>query len=81
MANTDAAAAALAAQAQGSIDQTDIELRSRMCNAEIAAVVEKYGLAVAIQRLERFVPGVGLQVEYSFNFVPRPKGNGKAANS
>jgi len=75
------AADALAERAQGMIDQNDTELRARLCSAEIQAVLEKYQMAVAISRIEKLQPGQGIHVEYNFNFVPAPRGNGKAANS
>ena len=56
----------------------DAELRARLCNAEIQAVLLKYGMAVAVTRTERLVPGRGINVEFSFNFVPAPRGNGEA---
>ena len=62
-------------------EQTATELRARLCAAEIQAVLEKYQMAVAIQRIEKLQPGQGIHVEYNFNFVPAPRGNGKAANS
>ena len=62
-------------------EQTDTELRARLCSAEIQAVLEKYQMAVAIQRVEKLQSGQGIRVEYNFNSVPAPRGNGKAANS
>jgi hypothetical protein len=51
----------------------DAEVRARLCSAEIQAVLEKYGMAVAIQRIEKLQPGQGIHVEYNFNFVPVPR--------
>jgi len=60
---------------------TDTELRARLCGAEIQAVLEKFGMAVAVQRIEKLDPRQGIHVEYKFHFVPAPRRNGGAANS
>ena len=51
----------------------DVELRARMCAAEVAAAMEKYGMQVAITRIERLMPGQGIHVEFKFDFVPAPQ--------
>jgi hypothetical protein len=50
----------------------DIELRSRLCNAEISAVLQKYGMQVAMKRVEQILPGGKTSVEVQFFFVPAP---------
>jgi len=75
MMNVEATAGSVAAN-----EQSYNELRQRLCNAEIAAALEKYGMAVSVMRTERMAPGRGIEVEYTFNFVPKPKGNGKAGS-
>jgi len=69
MANGEQIEAAAALGAAG----VDVELRARMCSAELKAVLEKYGLAIGFKRTEQIMPGGATSVQVEFLFTPAPR--------
>jgi len=56
--------------AQAAAQARDHEVAVRLCQAEVQAALEKYGITIGIRRSEMFVNGQS-HVEYSLLFVPR----------
>lgn len=52
------------------------EVALRLCQAEVQAALEKYGMTLGIKRIETHVAGA-VHIDYNLMFMPKPRGNGE----